>query len=43
MSDVTVRNNPEEHRYEAVIDGELAGIAVYSLAEHRISFIHTEV
>ena len=43
MSDVTVRNNPEEHRYEAVIDGELAGIAVYSLAEHRITFTHTEV
>ena len=43
MSDVTVRNNPEQHRYEAVIEGDVAGFAAYSLDEGRITFTHTEV
>jgi uncharacterized protein len=43
MSDVEVTDNPAENRYEARLDGELAGIAVYQLDEHRIVFLHTEV
>jgi predicted GNAT family acetyltransferase len=43
MSDVEVRNNPDERRYEAWLDGELAGVAVYALREHAIVFLHTEV
>ena len=43
MSDVEVRDNPAENRYEAWVDGELAGIAVYGLSEHAIVFLHTEV
>ena len=40
---IEVRNNPAEHRYEAWLDGELAGIAVYELGTHTIAFVHTEV
>jgi uncharacterized protein len=43
MSDVEVRNNPAENRYEAWLDGELAGIAVYGLGPRTVVFLHTEV
>ena len=43
MSDVEVRNNPAETRYEAWLDGELAGIAVYGLGPSTVVFLHTEV
>jgi predicted GNAT family acetyltransferase len=41
--DILVRDNPDLHRYEAVIDGEVAGFAVYERIEGLIAFIHTEV
>lgn len=43
MSDVVVTDNPDLSRYEAHIDGELAGFAQYELHEHSIVFFHTEV
>jgi len=44
MSDeITVRDNTEQHRYEARIGGALAGFSVYELSEGRITFLHTEV
>jgi len=44
MSDVEVTNNAEETRYEAHLDGELAGVAVYVLqGTGSIIFTHTEV
>jgi uncharacterized protein len=44
MSDVEVQNNPEESRYDALLDGELAGVAVYVLqGTDSIIFTHTEV
>ncbi|GAB7007230.1 GNAT family N-acetyltransferase [Nocardioides sp. AN3] len=43
MSDVEVRDNPAENRYEAWLGDELAGIAVYRLTDHTIVFLHTEV
>ena len=43
MSDVEVRDNPAENRYEAWLGDELAGVAVYGLSEHAIVFQHTEV
>jgi predicted GNAT family acetyltransferase len=43
MSDVQVTDNPAENRFEARLDGELAGIAVYRLDSDRIVFLHTEV
>jgi predicted GNAT family acetyltransferase len=43
MSDIDVRNNPGENRYEAWLDGELAGVAVYEPREDAVVFTHTEV
>ena len=43
MSDVEVRNNPEESRYEARVDGELAGFSEYHLTKSSIVFTHTKV
>lgn len=44
MSDVETSNNPGDSRYEAHLDGELAGIAAYVLeGEDVIVFTHTEV
>ena len=38
-----VTNAPEHRRYEARIDGELAGIAEYRASERVVTFVHTEV
>ncbi|OYO03972.1 GNAT family N-acetyltransferase [Enemella evansiae] len=43
MADVEVRNNPEKKRYEATLDGELAGFAEYQLTDELVVFTHTEV
>lgn len=43
MTDVTVENNPEAHRYEAHLDGDLAGFAEYQLTDDLIVFTHTVV
>jgi hypothetical protein len=42
-SDATYANNPDQHRYEAQIDGSVIGIAEYELGPQRIVFTHTEV
>lgn len=38
-----VSNNPEQSRYEAHVDGALAGVAVYQLTDKLVVFTHTEV
>ena len=44
MAQVEVADNPVERRYEATLDGALAGFAAYRLrGEHVIVFTHTEV
>ncbi|WP_029135774.1 GNAT family N-acetyltransferase [Nakamurella lactea] len=43
MSDVEVTDNSELHRFEARLDGALAGFAVYRREPGRIVFVHTEV
>ncbi|KQW50907.1 acetyltransferase [Nocardioides sp. Root1257] len=43
MADVETSHNPAEHRYEAHLDGELAGFAAYDLTDRVIVFTHTEV
>jgi predicted GNAT family acetyltransferase len=43
MSQVEVRNAPEQSRYEVHVDGRLAGFAAYSLQADTIVFTHTEV
>lgn len=41
--DVTIRDNPDEHRYEALVDSEVAGFAQYRLRGNVIDFHHTVV
>jgi predicted GNAT family acetyltransferase len=43
MADVQVTDNRAESRFEARLDGELAGFAAYELADDLIMFTHTEV
>lgn len=43
MTSIDTVHNPEQSRYEAWIDGELAGFAEYQLANAIIVFTHTEV
>jgi predicted GNAT family acetyltransferase len=43
MSDVEVTDNPELSRYEARVDGELAGFSAYHLTRTSIVFTHTEI
>lgn len=38
-----IRRNPDESRYEAWVDGALAGFAAYEVDGPRIIFTHTEI
>jgi predicted GNAT family acetyltransferase len=38
-----IDDNPEELRYEALLDGQLAGFIQYQLRDGRITMYHTEV
>ena len=40
---MTVRDNPDEQRYEALVDGELAGSLYYRGREDTLVLIHTQV
>jgi predicted GNAT family acetyltransferase len=40
---VTVADNPARHRYEALVDGRVAGFTTYRRRPGRITFVHTEV
>jgi uncharacterized protein len=41
--DITVTRNDERNRFEATVDGTLAGFAAYRLREGVIEFTHTEI
>lgn len=43
MTHATVTDNPDESRYEAHVDGELAGFAEYVMRDDVVVFPHTEV
>jgi predicted GNAT family acetyltransferase len=40
---IEVRDQPDESRFEIVVDGEAAGFAVYRRRPGRILFVHTEI
>ncbi len=42
-ANIVVTDAPERLRYEADIDGVLAGILEYKIKQDRIALIHTEV
>jgi uncharacterized protein len=41
--DLVVSDAPERRRFEAQLDGQLAGILVYAAQGDRIDLVHTEV
>ena len=41
--DLVVSDAPDSQRYEALLDGELAGILEYVVKRGRIALVHTEV
>ncbi|WP_182526767.1 GNAT family N-acetyltransferase [Nocardioides dongkuii] len=43
MSEVQTNHNRDQQRYEAHVDGELAGFAEYVVDGDRVVFTHTEV
>jgi uncharacterized protein len=43
MADITVVRNENQHRYEAVIDGAVAGFAQFRSKPGQAIFWHTEV
>lgn len=43
MPEIEVRDNPGANRFEAWLEGELAGFAEYLPAAGRLVFVHTEV
>jgi uncharacterized protein len=43
MTDVRVTDRPDRSRFEAHVDGELAGFAAYVAADDLIMFTHTDV
>jgi uncharacterized protein len=40
---IEVRDNPDEERYEAIVDGQLGGFTIYHSGPGLIAFMHTEV
>jgi uncharacterized protein len=40
---MTVRDNPELQRYEAIVDGELAGSISYRAQDDELVLVHTQV
>ncbi|GIM90189.1 GNAT family N-acetyltransferase [Paractinoplanes toevensis] len=43
MSDIEVRDNPAQHRFELLVDGAQAGLAAYRLRPDAIVITHSEV
>ncbi|GLZ77087.1 hypothetical protein Afil01_18940 [Actinorhabdospora filicis] len=42
MSEITVRDAPSEKRFEAYLDGELAGFLDYARSASHLMLVHTE-
>jgi len=43
MTNITVRDNPDRHRYEVLSDGEPVGHLAYEVDGDRMTLTHTEV
>jgi predicted GNAT family acetyltransferase len=43
MSEIRVVDTPEHSRYEASVDGQIAGFAAYRPDRDRLVFTHTEI
>lgn len=43
MTSITVRDNPDRHRYEVLSDGKQVGVLTYQVDGDRMTLTHTEV
>ena len=43
MIDVSVVDNPDEHRFEIRVGGQLGGFATYRLRDGAVVITHTEI
>ena len=43
MADITVRNNPQENRFEVSVDGEFAGVMDYRIDDGQVLLPRVEV
>ena len=43
MDNLVITNNPEKHRYEATLEGEIVAYAEYRTITGAVMFTHTEV
>ena len=43
MTEIRVADNPEKRRYEALVDGAIAGCVFYQQREGELALVHTEV
>lgn len=43
QADVEVRDDPDQHRFEAYVDGRLAGFTAYERGDDSILILHAEV
>jgi predicted GNAT family acetyltransferase len=43
VSDIDLRDEPARHRFELLVDGEVAGLAVYRRQDGMVVVIHSEV
>ena len=43
MAEPVVAENPQEHRFEITVDGELAGFSVYEQQGRDYALVHTEI
>jgi len=41
--EIEIRRSEEDHRYEALLDGRVAGVAVFRANGAVVNFLHTEV
>jgi predicted GNAT family acetyltransferase len=43
VSDIDVRDDPDGHRFELLVDGEVGGLAAYRVRDGVVAITHSEV
>jgi predicted GNAT family acetyltransferase len=43
VTDVHVQDNPEKHRFDILVDGDVGGFAAYRVRDGRVIITHSEI
>ena len=43
MTDVQVQDNPEKHRFDILVDGDVGGFAAYRVRDGQVIITHSEI